>query len=94
MFQNIINASIHISKSYQRINAESELFNSNVVKAVTASNQTALYFSREPIPHLRGVDRNRIAIHMNYFVNFFPKKLEQLFDQKSISSRSNEVYKN
>lgn len=39
------------------IQRESDLFDDNVVKVVCRSNNQALYFSREPIPHLRETDR-------------------------------------
>jgi 3-deoxy-manno-octulosonate cytidylyltransferase (CMP-KDO synthetase) len=50
------NATIQIGTLVKRIDTEAQLFNSNVVKAVFSSAQhRALYFSRQPIPFLRGV---------------------------------------
>ncbi|WP_223670724.1 3-deoxy-manno-octulosonate cytidylyltransferase [Kangiella shandongensis] len=44
------------------ITGESEVFNSNVVKVVTADNGKALYFSRAPIPWQRGsFEENKVA---------------------------------
>ena len=39
-----------------RIESESELVDPNVVKVVLDSSSRALYFSRSPIPHVRGAD--------------------------------------
>lgn len=43
------------------------LFNPNNVKVVTDSNGYALYFSREPIPHLRGTERQEWLIKHRYY---------------------------
>jgi 3-deoxy-manno-octulosonate cytidylyltransferase (CMP-KDO synthetase) len=40
------------------IKSEEELFNPNVVKVVTDKAQNALYFSRNPIPYMRGISQN------------------------------------
>jgi 3-deoxy-manno-octulosonate cytidylyltransferase (CMP-KDO synthetase) len=42
----------------KRIAHEEELFNANVVKVVHDAKGNGLYFSREPIPHLRNVPRS------------------------------------
>ncbi len=44
-----------IATLVKRIRTPEELFNPNVVKAVFAQNRQALYFSRHPIPFVRGV---------------------------------------
>lgn len=43
----------------KRIENEEELFSSNTVKVVVDAFQNALYFSRNPIPFLRNVDRDK-----------------------------------
>ena len=43
----------------KRINDEEELFDSNKVKVVMDKNGNALYFSRNPIPYMRNVDREK-----------------------------------
>ncbi len=44
-----------IATLVKRIHMPEELFNPNVVKAVFAQNRRVLYFSRHPIPFVRGV---------------------------------------
>jgi 3-deoxy-manno-octulosonate cytidylyltransferase (CMP-KDO synthetase) len=45
-----------IATLVKRVSSKDELFNPNVVKAVIAANKYALYFSRSPIPYLRGLN--------------------------------------
>lgn len=40
------------------IDNKKDLFDNNKVKVVTDINSLALYFSRQPIPHFRGLDEN------------------------------------
>lgn len=44
----------HIATLLKKIESETDLFNPNIVKAVTAATGRALYFSRQAIPHVRG----------------------------------------
>lgn len=48
-------ASVNIATLVKQISNQEELTNHNVVKVVTGTSQQALYFSRSPLPHLRGV---------------------------------------
>ena len=51
-----INTSVQIGTLAKKINNYEELFNPNVVKLVTDSENKALYFSRHPIPFVRDID--------------------------------------
>ena len=51
----------------KRISQSDDLFSPNVVKAVTNAKGEALYFSREPIPHLRNVPRSEWLEHHLWF---------------------------
>lgn len=42
-----------IATLIKKIENEEHLFNPNIVKVVTSTNQDGLYFSRSPIPHIR-----------------------------------------
>jgi 3-deoxy-manno-octulosonate cytidylyltransferase (CMP-KDO synthetase) len=52
----LLDGTTEIATLVKRIENKDELFNPNVVKAVIAANKYALYFSRSPIPYVRGVD--------------------------------------
>lgn len=45
-----------IATLYKKISDEEQLFNTNVPKVIKNQNQEAIYFSRHPIPFLRGVE--------------------------------------
>lgn len=50
---------IEIGTLVKKIDKEEQLFNANVVKAVFSSqHHRALYFSRHPIPYLRGIEQS------------------------------------
>jgi len=50
------NAKVDIATLALRIDDENKLFDSNIVKVVFGTKKNALYFSRHPIPFMRGVD--------------------------------------
>jgi 3-deoxy-manno-octulosonate cytidylyltransferase (CMP-KDO synthetase) len=52
------NAEIKIATLVKEIKSDDELFSPNVVKVVLGKDKKALYFSRQPIPYLRGVEQN------------------------------------
>jgi len=51
-----------------QIKDEKELENPNVVKVVTDKNEFALYFSRLPIPYVRGQEKNIHFKHIGLYV--------------------------
>jgi len=51
----------------KRIGNSSELFSPNVVKVVCSLQGDALYFSRQPIPHLRGSEQTAWLLQGSYF---------------------------
>lgn len=51
----LLDGKTEIATLVKKIEDGEQLFNPNVVKAVITKNQTALYFSRSPIPHIRNV---------------------------------------
>ena len=48
-----------IATLVKNISSPDELFSPNCVKVVTDTNGNALYFSRQPIPFLRGIEQDR-----------------------------------
>jgi 3-deoxy-manno-octulosonate cytidylyltransferase (CMP-KDO synthetase) len=51
------------------ITNQEDLFNPNVVKVVFGQNKNALYFSRSPIPHLRGLTENEWINKATHYVH-------------------------
>jgi len=59
MLLNVLNMeNTSIATLAARISDSAQIFDSNVVKVVFSQAHKALYFSREPIPHVRGAERN------------------------------------
>jgi 3-deoxy-manno-octulosonate cytidylyltransferase (CMP-KDO synthetase) len=52
------NTDVEISTLIKKIDDEISLFNPNVVKVIKNKNNAAIYFSRHPIPYLRGVEKS------------------------------------
>jgi 3-deoxy-manno-octulosonate cytidylyltransferase (CMP-KDO synthetase) len=52
-----------------KIHATERLLATSVVKVVRAENGEAIYFSRSPIPHLRGVDPSEWVKHRDYWAH-------------------------
>lgn len=50
---------IQIATLKKKISNQNEIFDSNVVKVVCSTNGNALYFSRSPIPYLRGQNQDK-----------------------------------
>jgi len=62
-----LNPEVEIATLIKKISDKTELFNPNVVKVITANDKKALYFSRQPIPFLRGMPENDWLKHHTYF---------------------------
>lgn len=65
VFEN--NPLVQISTLVKRVGAAEELFNPNVVKAVVAHDGRALYFSRQPVPFLRGLPNDQWLAEQKHF---------------------------
>ena len=59
--------STEIATLIKLINDSETLFNTNTPKVVLGQNKQALYFSREAIPHLRGIDKKEWLDKSFYF---------------------------
>lgn len=59
--------SIDIATLKKKIISQDDLFNPNMVKVVSGVNDEALYFSRHPVPYLRGQDASAWLKEMDYF---------------------------
>lgn len=58
LLASLLDAETQLATLIKRISHADELFSPNVVKAVTNAKGDAMYFSREPIPHLRSSPRS------------------------------------
>lgn len=51
----------------KQLNRNEDILNPNIVKVVFDANGKALYFSRSPIPYMRGVDPSVWVTHTNFY---------------------------
>lgn len=61
------NDSVQIATLKKRIESHADLFSPNVVKVIDNPQGNALYFSRQPLPHLRGVEPSEWTEKFAYF---------------------------
>jgi 3-deoxy-manno-octulosonate cytidylyltransferase (CMP-KDO synthetase) len=61
------NPEVQIGTLIKEISSSEDLFNANIVKVVTDSSGKAIYFSRSPIPYLRGVPQDKWLDSQQYF---------------------------
>ncbi len=67
LIQSFNHKETQISTLIKPINHFNSLENPNEVKVVKASNNKALYFSRSPIPHVRGVKMEEWLNHQSFY---------------------------
>lgn len=58
---------IGIATLIKKITAKEELSNPNVVKVITGKSRRAIYFSRSPMPHLRGIELSDWISKYSYY---------------------------
>jgi 3-deoxy-manno-octulosonate cytidylyltransferase (CMP-KDO synthetase) len=63
----LLNGHTQIATLIKKIESAEHLFNPNVVKAVKGASGEALYFSRSPIPHVRGKEDKDWLNHQTYY---------------------------
>lgn len=51
----------------KKLTNSEDIFNPNVVKVVSSTQGKALYFSRNPIPFARGIEKENWINHQNYY---------------------------
>ena len=61
--------STQIATVVRRFTSSSDLFNPNCVKAVMTAAGRAIYFSRSPIPYIRGCEQEKWIEHHNFFLH-------------------------
>jgi 3-deoxy-manno-octulosonate cytidylyltransferase (CMP-KDO synthetase) len=63
----LVNSDVQIASLVKLIRKREDIFNPNVVKVIIDCDNNALYFSRSPIPYLRGVDETRWAFKRSHY---------------------------
>jgi 3-deoxy-manno-octulosonate cytidylyltransferase (CMP-KDO synthetase) len=63
----IFNSRTEIASVYKRISLIEEVMNPNIVKVVIGVNSQALYFSRSPIPFVRGEEIDNWVVKHSFF---------------------------
>ncbi len=58
---------VDIATLKKPISSKEDLFNPNIVKVLSRTDETAIYFSRQAIPYLRGTESNDWATQFQYF---------------------------
>ena len=62
-----IEPDVGIATLIKKINSQKELLDENVVKVVTGKSKLALYFSRSPLPFLRGAELSNWLSEYSFF---------------------------
>lgn len=81
---------VEIATLVKRINDNDDVFNPNTVKVLRDTNQFALYFSRSPIPYVRGVENENWHTTHSFYKHigmyaYTKKILEQITNLKQSS---------
>ncbi|TAF76343.1 MAG: 3-deoxy-manno-octulosonate cytidylyltransferase [Bacteroidetes bacterium] len=62
-----LNENTQIATLYKKITSEDQLFSTNTPKVIKNINQEAIYFSRHPIPFLRGVENKNWLLNHDFY---------------------------
>lgn len=63
----LLDGHVELATQIRQIDELETLFNPNVVKAITDIEGKALYFSRHPIPYIRGKQENTWLLHQKFY---------------------------
>lgn len=69
LLKSCFNTDAEIATLVKKIDSSEELFNPNRPKVVIAQNNNALYFSRSPIPFVRGIDEKDWTTKSNFWAH-------------------------
>lgn len=62
-----LNENTQIATLYKKITSEDQLFSTNTPKVIRNTNQEAIYFSRHPIPFLRGIENKNWRLNHDFY---------------------------
>jgi 3-deoxy-manno-octulosonate cytidylyltransferase (CMP-KDO synthetase) len=60
-------ADTQLATLIKKVSSEQELHNTNSPKVIINKNSEAIYFSRSPLPHIRGQEPQNWLLHFTYF---------------------------
>ncbi|MPQ48719.1 3-deoxy-manno-octulosonate cytidylyltransferase [Marinifilum sp. N1E240] len=85
--------STQIATLVKRISEESEIFDPNKVKAIISKDKKALYFSRSPIPYLRGIEKEAWLEKGTYYkhIGMYAYQLNVLMEVTKLEQSSLEL---
>jgi len=87
------NDSTQIATLVKRISEANEIFDPNKVKAVISKDKKALYFSRSPIPYLRGIEKDSWIEKGEFYkhIGMYAYKLDVLMEVTKLKQSSLEL---
>jgi 3-deoxy-manno-octulosonate cytidylyltransferase (CMP-KDO synthetase) len=93
LHERFTNSLSQVGTLIKRIDNIDEVFNENIVKVVLETDNTALYFSRSPIPYQRGVEKEKWLNNQIYWkhIGVYCYKVESLERFVSIQPTDLEV---
>ncbi len=93
LHERFTNSLSQVGTLIKKIDNIDEVFNENIVKVVLETDNTALYFSRSPIPYQRGIDKNKWLENQTYWkhIGVYCYKVESLERFVSIQPTDLEV---
>jgi 3-deoxy-manno-octulosonate cytidylyltransferase (CMP-KDO synthetase) len=70
-----------------------DLFNSNIPKVLINNNKEAIYFSRQAIPHIRGIEQNEWMNHFTFYkhIGIYAYTIKALKEITSLKQSSLEL---
>lgn len=66
LLASLLDGQTELATLIKKLETQEQLLNPNVVKAVINKNKEALYFSRSPVPYLRGERTDWVTVHPYY----------------------------
>lgn len=85
--------STQIASLVKKINSDSELFNVNTPKVILNKDQEAIYFSRQPLPHVRGKETTQWLNEFTFYkhIGIYAYRTKVLAEITSLKQSSLEI---
>ncbi len=93
LVQEFNNPKVQIATLKKAINTTEDLFNPNIVKVISDINNQAIYFSRQAIPYLRGIEPENWVNKFEYYrhVGIYAFSSSIISELKNLSSSNLEL---